>query len=233
MLHRIKGPGVEAIRERIVHEPVGGDGKLPIVAIFESQARKSSEIVGIAHSAPLLLKYLPISRAGAVAMGGFKTFAEVRLDPVVVEQRIVDVEQKDGVDRMRSSRCLPLANASWFAEPPSRLEQSARARRVSRAGSISSEAARSAEQWEALHAIDPGGETRPDDIVLDEIRPAAGDPQEERQERIDREVDRREFASQIRRRSRRPPIGRAPCRTSFSASFEPSPDAKRWPRSAR
>src|SRR5271168_2112592 len=99
MLHGIKGPGVEPVRERVVHEPVRGDGKLPIVAIFESQAREGSEIVGIAHSAPLLLKYLPISHGGAVAMGGFKTFAEVRLDPVVVEQRIVDVEQKDGVDR--------------------------------------------------------------------------------------------------------------------------------------
>jgi hypothetical protein len=32
-------------------------------------------------------------------MGGPEAFAEVRLNAVVVEQRIVDVEEKDGVDR--------------------------------------------------------------------------------------------------------------------------------------
>ena len=48
-----------------------------------------------------------------------------------------------------------------------------------------------------LHAIDPDGKTRSDDVVLDEIRSAAGESQEEGQERIDREVDRREFAGQI------------------------------------
>jgi hypothetical protein len=48
----------------------------------------------------------------------------------------------------------------------------------------------------ALHAIDPRGKTRSDDVVLDENRPAAGEPLEEGQERIDREVDRREFAGQ-------------------------------------
>ena len=62
---------------------------------------------------------------------------------------------------------------------------------------ISSEAARSAQRWEALHAIDPGGKTRSDDIVLDEIRSAASEPQQERHERIDREIDRREFTGQI------------------------------------
>jgi hypothetical protein len=49
----------------------------------------------------------------------------------------------------------------------------------------------------ALHAIDPDGKTRSDDIVLDEIRSAAGESREQSQERIDREVNRREFAGQI------------------------------------
>jgi hypothetical protein len=37
-----------------------------------------------------------------------------------------------------------------------------------------------------LHAIDPEGKTRSEHIVFDEIRLAAGEPQEERYERIDR-----------------------------------------------
>ena len=48
-----------------------------------------------------------------------------------------------------------------------------------------------------LHAIDPARKTRPDDVVLDEIRSAAGESQEEGQERIDREINRREFTGQI------------------------------------
>ena len=50
---------------------------------------------------------------------------------------------------------------------------------------------------EPLHAIDPDGKTRPDDVVLDEIRSAGGESQKEGQEGIDREVGRRAFAVQI------------------------------------
>jgi hypothetical protein len=32
-------------------------------------------------------------------VGGFKAFAEIGLNPVVVEERIVDVEQKNGANR--------------------------------------------------------------------------------------------------------------------------------------
>src|ERR1700739_2505257 len=104
MLHGIKGARVETIGERIVQEPVRGDGELPIVALLESQARQGPEIVGVAHNAPLLLEYFPIARASAVAMRGFETFTEIRLNPIVVEKRIVDVEQKDrGARRAHSN----------------------------------------------------------------------------------------------------------------------------------
>jgi hypothetical protein len=45
-----------------------------------------------------------------------------------------------------------------------------------------------------LRAIDPGGEARPDGVFLVEIRSASGDPQQQRDDRIDRKTDRRQVA---------------------------------------
>jgi hypothetical protein len=59
-------------------------------------------------------------------MGGFKTFAEVRLDPVVIEERIVDVEQKDGIKRCAH---FDVSLGEWgVANHPSPQQSARRAR---------------------------------------------------------------------------------------------------------
>ena len=99
MFHNIEGLRIDAIGERIVHEPVGGAEDSRIVRLFEPQALERAEIVGVANRAPLLLEDLPVARARAIAMRGLQPFSKVVLNPVVVEERIVDVEQKDRVSR--------------------------------------------------------------------------------------------------------------------------------------
>jgi hypothetical protein len=48
-----------------------------------------------------------------------------------------------------------------------------------------------------LHPVDPSGKAPPDEIRLDEIRPSPGESQEERHQRIEAQIDGREFASEI------------------------------------
>ena len=59
-------------------------------------------------------------------MSGLKTLAKVRLNPVVVEERIVDVEQKDGIKRCVHSD-VPLGERG-FANHPSPQQSARRAR---------------------------------------------------------------------------------------------------------
>src|ERR1700733_6252653 len=90
----------------------------------------------------------------------------------------------------------PLANERDRGDPISSATPS-RTPRWSRCGSFPVRRPGLLNDGKRLHAIGPGGKTRPDDIVLDETRPTAAEPQEDRHEWKDREIDRREFAGQI------------------------------------
>ena len=82
-------------------------------------------------------------------MDGLQTFAEIRLNPVVVDERIVDVEQKDGAVRSAHRDVPPLATATSLTIDGERLpearKQRALAALVKRAALISNEPARSAQ----------------------------------------------------------------------------------------
>ena len=70
-----------------------------IVRVFEPQALERAEIVHVAQFAPELVHDFPVTRASAIAVGGSQPFSKVLPKSVVVEERVVDVEQEDGVSR--------------------------------------------------------------------------------------------------------------------------------------
>ena len=126
-------------------------------------------------------------------MGARELPSEVVLKPVVVEERVVDVEQKDGLGRGAHGDVPRLRSAlSALIMPSARGPQ-----RSSRAALFPVRRPGVLDDRERVHAIHPGRKTRADEVVLDEIRTPAGDPHEERHEWIDGEVDRREIAGQI------------------------------------
>ena len=98
-LHRLERVRIEAIGERIVQEPIGGAEDRGIVRVFEPQALERAEIVHVAQCAHSSSNDLPVARAGAIAMRGSEPLSKVLPNPVVVEKRVVDVEQKDGARR--------------------------------------------------------------------------------------------------------------------------------------
>ena len=163
MFHRVERMRIKAIGERIVQEPVGSAEDREIVRVFEPQALQRAEIVHIAQFVPQLVHDLPITRANTIAMRGSQPFPEVIPKSVVVEERIVDVEQKDGV-----SGCIH--SVSPLANGPSRPVRSVPHRGRGPPGQvgalISGAPARSAEHGKRLHAIDPGDEARPEWSML-------------------------------------------------------------------
>ena len=66
---------------------------------WSSQALERAEIIGVAQFAAQLFENLPVARAGALAVGALKLLSQVVLKPVVIEKRVVDVEQKDRLGR--------------------------------------------------------------------------------------------------------------------------------------
>ena len=58
---------------------------------------QGAEVVGVAELVPELLEQLPVVAAAVLADLGVEVRAQVGGDAVVVEQRVVDVEQEDDV----------------------------------------------------------------------------------------------------------------------------------------
>ena len=153
---------IEAIGERIVQEPVGGAEDPEIVRVFKPQALKRAEIVHIAQFVPQLVHDFPITRAGAIAVGGLQPFSKVLPNSVVVEERIVDVEQKDGVDRCIHSD-VPVGD-DLVASPPSCLDNRARSG-PGQAELVQFQCGgQAALRWEASACDRSDGETRSDDM---------------------------------------------------------------------
>ena len=83
--------------------------KRGIVRVLQSAALQSAEIIDVAEHAAQLLENLPIARACPIAMGALQLSAQLVLKTIVVEQRIVDVEEKDDIGRGVHGDVTPLA----------------------------------------------------------------------------------------------------------------------------
>ena len=115
MFHRVERAGIKTLREGIVDQPIGHPEDSRIVQIVEPVTFERAEIVGIAEFRPQRLEDRPVAVAGVRAEGRCEMRAEVVLDPVIVQQRVVDVEQEDNVVH----RDQPGADGWGFRHGPS------------------------------------------------------------------------------------------------------------------
>ena len=67
--------------------------------MLDAKALQGSEIVAIAEFRKQILQDPPIAIAGVVPVGALEMIFQILLYSVVVEQRVIDIEQED--DRMR------------------------------------------------------------------------------------------------------------------------------------
>ena len=64
-----------------------------------AKALQGSEIVAVAEFGEQILQDLPIAIAGVASVGAFEMILQILLYAVVVEQRVVDIDQED--DRIK------------------------------------------------------------------------------------------------------------------------------------
>src|SRR5215831_12823238 len=91
----IEGGREQPIGEGVVHQERRHREKLYIARVLRPVALESSDIVAIAQLREQILKDPPITLAGGDAKGALEMVLEVLLYRVVVEQRVVDIDEED------------------------------------------------------------------------------------------------------------------------------------------
>src|SRR5262249_6083734 len=84
---------------RVVHEEGGHRQQLHLARMFDAEALEGADIVAIAQLGEQILQDSPIAGAGSDPIGPIEMVLQVLLDPVIVEQCVVDIDEED--DRMR------------------------------------------------------------------------------------------------------------------------------------
>ena len=92
-LHRT---GVEAIGEGVLEEEFRELEELRIAQVLEPVALQRAQVVGVAELGPELFEDRPVALRRGRAGQLVEVVVELRLDDVVVEERVVDVEQHHG-----------------------------------------------------------------------------------------------------------------------------------------
>jgi hypothetical protein len=94
--HRVERARVEAVGEGVVDEEARDLEQPRLARVREAKALERSQVVGVAELRAQLFEELPVALLALLAERGREVRAKVGRDRVVVEQRVVDVEEKDG-----------------------------------------------------------------------------------------------------------------------------------------
>src|ERR1700677_1858735 len=97
MASGLDGAGGQKIGEWVIQDPSAQAQYSGVVRSVESVSFYSSDIIGIPEFAPQLFEMGPIAVARRIAVGGAQVRAKFALKTIVVEQSVVDVEEKDDI----------------------------------------------------------------------------------------------------------------------------------------
>ena len=90
-----QGAGVEDFGERVVDQPEREGQQLHFVRVFDSVLLQCPQVVAVAERVEQAFEDRPIAVARAGAEFAFDILFDVGLNAVVVEQRVVDVDEED------------------------------------------------------------------------------------------------------------------------------------------
>lgn len=90
----IKRLGEQAVSEGIIDHEIRNCEEFVFTGALEAVPLESSEVVGIAEFRPQLLKDLPISVGGVGADFSLESALEICGDAIIVDKRVVDVEEE-------------------------------------------------------------------------------------------------------------------------------------------
>jgi Acetokinase family len=99
VLDRVQSAGIEPLDEWVVDQPARHAQHLRTMQVLRPVALQRAKVIGISELAPQLFKDFPVSVARHRAVGLLEVLAQMGLHAIVVDQRVVHVEQEDDVGR--------------------------------------------------------------------------------------------------------------------------------------
>jgi hypothetical protein len=100
VLHGVQRAGIKTVSERIIDQPARHPQHLRAMQRFDPVALQCAQVVDVSKLLPQFFKNVPV----AVARGGpvclRQMLLQIGLHAVVVDQRVVDVEQEDDTGRL-------------------------------------------------------------------------------------------------------------------------------------
>src|SRR5215813_6798678 len=97
VLHRIQSSGIQAVSEWVVDQPARHPQQLRAMQVLEPVALQRSQIIDVSQFAAQLLKNYPVSVASDDPVRLFQVLFKMSLHAIVVDERVVNVEQEDDV----------------------------------------------------------------------------------------------------------------------------------------
>jgi hypothetical protein len=97
MLNCIERLGKQAVGEGIVDHEIRNREELRLAGALDAIALEGSEVIGITEFGAELLEDLPVAVGGAGADFGLEMALEIGGDAIIIDERVVDVEEEYGI----------------------------------------------------------------------------------------------------------------------------------------
>jgi hypothetical protein len=116
MLDRVERAREQPVREGVVHEERRHGEQVGVAPVADAVALEGAQVVGVPELPPQLLEELEVLFGGAGAHLAVEIAPEIGDNAVVVEQRVVDVEEEHGARQRhlilprRRRRLVPAAD---------------------------------------------------------------------------------------------------------------------------
>jgi hypothetical protein len=110
VLEDVESAGIEPLSEGVFDEEMGDGEQMQVVWVIDAVLLQSAEVVGVADLGAQLFEQGPVALSAFRADVMFEMIAEVAGHGVVVEKRVVDIEEEgDGSGRVGHGISLALA----------------------------------------------------------------------------------------------------------------------------
>src|SRR5579884_4152232 len=113
-LQHLEGAREQPVGERIIDQERGHRQQLDLARMFDPVTLEGSDIVAIAQLREQILEDPPVALAGGAAKDALQMVLQILLYPIVVEQRIVHINEED--DRVRKRHAASPAQL-WRRRP--------------------------------------------------------------------------------------------------------------------
>jgi hypothetical protein len=94
MFHRIQSPEIQTLGEWIVDQPVRHAQHVRPMDLLHAKALQGTKVIDVSQLAPQLFEDFPVPVPSGASICLFQVLLKISLHRIVVEERIINIEQE-------------------------------------------------------------------------------------------------------------------------------------------